>query len=679
MSLLYPVMLASAAAVIVPVLIHLFGRPRPRLTRFPSLMLLVGAHRQRHTRTRVRRIIALILRCLALALLALMLARPLTAWSPLAVLGESLGAIAILVDRSPSMKASLEDGSTPWERADQAADSVADALGPNARILPARAGTSLRPLLGRESVDMSEAQAALAAIGRTDERARIATCLEQLAAMDEEFARVFVITDLQATSLERISAPATALRVSLIDVGDDIAGNAALVDVRSDRPVHLRRRAIDLQVTARSWGDRDGRIPVTAELLEGDVSAGVDLEPGTDSIAALQFTPQTPGPLVTTLRLPPDDMPADDRRIVAAMVRDRLRVGMVGSRATTRFIHAALNPYPEGDARSIVAVSAIESSRDVTVGEFDAIVVTSPGAVGADLADTLAAAAREGTGVLVYSEEAPDASLLESLGLEGVRFEGLRTPQDGARLVEMETARPPLAEFADPGAGDLSAPTFREVRDIVVNGDGAPAVLARLDDGTPLLVEGAVGAGRTLLLAASPDASMSDLVRMPEFVPLMHRLVTYLAAGVEPAILDASPGETVVVELPRGHTDARPVGPGGDEIAHEIAEGCLSFVTGRVGAFRIVDAGEDIAVLAVNLDPAEADPARLNHVEARNRLSPLRAEVVAWDHLDDFLETIGPEEADISVLFAFLALLVLAIEAVQSLQPDSSSSRNRDE
>ncbi|MBD3292512.1 MAG: hypothetical protein GF393_06280, partial [Armatimonadia bacterium] len=104
MTLAAPIWLAAAASVVVPVLIHLFGRPRPQLRRFPSLMLLRRAQTQRRSTTRLRRIISLILRCLALVLLAVVLAGPLSEWPPIARLGERLGGTAMILDRSPSMR-----------------------------------------------------------------------------------------------------------------------------------------------------------------------------------------------------------------------------------------------------------------------------------------------------------------------------------------------------------------------------------------------------------------------------------------------------------------------------------------------------------------------------------------------------------------------------------------------
>ena len=100
MTWLSPLYLAAAAGVAVPILIHLFGRPRPRHVRFPSLRLLRVAHRERHSSVRLQRLLSLILRCLALLLLAAALALPAARARSLAALGRPLGTTAVLVDVS---------------------------------------------------------------------------------------------------------------------------------------------------------------------------------------------------------------------------------------------------------------------------------------------------------------------------------------------------------------------------------------------------------------------------------------------------------------------------------------------------------------------------------------------------------------------------------------------------
>ena len=53
-------------------------------------------------------------------------------------------------------------------------------------------------------------------------------------------------------------------------------------------------------------------------------------------------------------------------------------------------------------------------------------------------------------------------------------------------------------------------------------------LVARVEDGTPVLVEHRIGAGNVLLVNASPDDAFSDLPNSKVFVPFMDRLLASL-------------------------------------------------------------------------------------------------------------------------------------------------------
>ncbi|MEE8169458.1 MAG: BatA domain-containing protein, partial [Phycisphaerae bacterium] len=74
--LLHPAMAFGAAAVASPILIHLLSRRRFRRVLWPAMDFLLEAHRQNRRRARIEQLILLALRCLAVLLLVLVLARP---------------------------------------------------------------------------------------------------------------------------------------------------------------------------------------------------------------------------------------------------------------------------------------------------------------------------------------------------------------------------------------------------------------------------------------------------------------------------------------------------------------------------------------------------------------------------------------------------------------------------
>src|SRR5262245_64089554 len=104
MNFLAPAFLAGLAAIAIPVIIHMINRERKVVVEFPSLMFLHKIPYKSVRRQKIRHLLLLILRCLALALFVAAFARPWFDRSKAAPgLGSSSRELVILIDRSYSM------------------------------------------------------------------------------------------------------------------------------------------------------------------------------------------------------------------------------------------------------------------------------------------------------------------------------------------------------------------------------------------------------------------------------------------------------------------------------------------------------------------------------------------------------------------------------------------------
>src|SRR3954470_21023303 len=115
MTFLAPIMLAGAAAVTVPLALHFFYRARYRPLPWAPMKFLKEAIEQTSRRLKFQEWLLLLLRCLALILLALAIARPGTHTSSSGGSSETIDAVFVF-DTSYSMAA--RDGEkTRLERA----------------------------------------------------------------------------------------------------------------------------------------------------------------------------------------------------------------------------------------------------------------------------------------------------------------------------------------------------------------------------------------------------------------------------------------------------------------------------------------------------------------------------------------------------------------------------------
>src|SRR5512139_1017222 len=115
--LLAPLNLLAALAVAVPIAIHLLQRRREATVDFPAVRFLLLAQRRAARHLRVRRLLLLLVRCLAVLCFALLLARPVVQAPGAAFREGEPGFTALILDTSLSMTALSADGSTRFDAA----------------------------------------------------------------------------------------------------------------------------------------------------------------------------------------------------------------------------------------------------------------------------------------------------------------------------------------------------------------------------------------------------------------------------------------------------------------------------------------------------------------------------------------------------------------------------------
>ncbi len=130
LSLAAPAMIAGLILLGVPIAAHLTGHKELREVHFPTLRFLRASELKVRRRTRLEAWMVLLLRCLAVAALVGLFARPSFTWTATSLAGLDPGVpTLILLDGSASMTIEHE-GSTIFEAAVTEAGRLLDGLGP---------------------------------------------------------------------------------------------------------------------------------------------------------------------------------------------------------------------------------------------------------------------------------------------------------------------------------------------------------------------------------------------------------------------------------------------------------------------------------------------------------------------------------------------------------------------
>lgn len=347
---------AGLGAVCVPILIHLLARRRFRRVRWAAIDFLRQAQRENRRRMRIRELILLALRCLAVLLVGLLLARPFLQPSGLASLigGDRQRQHLFVLDDSYSM-AHSRGGESAFIRAvgglrlnlrRLARSSSGDAAAVIRASAPRSAAFSVASL---SDANLQSLLDGLDGLQPTQGRARWDEAADGVAGLLARAggpvdAVIYLISDFQRPDwappdpparfapLRNLTEQGRTVHLVLIDVGTDSADNLTLSDLRADQRQVVT--GLTVRLTAEvSNHTRAASEPGQIEVLVDDASRpGVPLPaipPGQRVAVPFEVAFAETGTHTLHVALPPDGIECDNHRYLAVEVVPAVRVLLV--------------------------------------------------------------------------------------------------------------------------------------------------------------------------------------------------------------------------------------------------------------------------------------------------------------------------------------------------------------
>ncbi|TAJ02724.1 MAG: hypothetical protein EPO68_17895 [Planctomycetota bacterium] len=665
----HPGLLGLAALAVVPLLIHLLRRRKPRTLEWGAMRLVRLAHERTRRRTNFENLLLLLLRMAAVAAGALLIARPLLRDDALpGVLDAPRRDVVLLLDASASMQ-QLAGGESAFSRALREAErelgTLRDERGDRAVLIVA--GEQAQLLAERS---LGEVRAALAGDlaaedGTADYAgacALVGRWLERRSELDARHApELHLYTDLQhsglstrefGAALDALAPYGVALQVHSVagtERPDDLAVEAPRVLVPHPRP----GVPFPVEVDVHNAGAR----PATARiaLFVGGEKVGSEalaVDGGARTRARFEARVAASGEVLVEARLEGDAYPLDDASGSVIEVAAPLDVLLVSGeldadleRDPSAYLQAALGSTggaetPLSDAALFdarVVGSAELDSPDVDLARPDVVWLVDLPSLSANAAARLRARLDAGAPLVISlgPRSEPSAWAAWSCAEDGAfgpqallpaRLDGRRELADRApgyfRAATIDAEHPALSFFAD----ERWRPLFCELpyRGFVASTPARDArVLARFDDpsASPLLVELPLARTSVYLWTSSFDRAWSRLPDSPRtLIPLLQE---WLLGAADPtrAPRRAVVGATLFAELrgfPREPSwrapDDRTVPLAGP--VQEVAANLWRVECGerarRVGAWRLVCADAPPRHWWIELPQVERDLARID-------------------------------------------------------------------
>jgi hypothetical protein len=595
-------LLAGALGAALPIWLHLLQQHKQDPFPFASTMFFERRTESTTYQRRLKYKFLMALRIALLLLLAFAFAQPFLRRPP-AILNASNALSIVVVDNSFSMREGgrLEDAKGKARSAlPMSGDAQVWALG------------SRVALLSPVTKDKGELQGAINSIGASDEKsnfADLARSLRDTARSTGRALKVTFITDAQRTALPPSFADLAlenGTDFKVVEVGRKLP-NYTVETVNAPRTSgDLTKAKVSAVVTA--FNAPAAKLNVTLKI-NGKPAGTKAIEVPENGRATVEFT-GFEGPygwLRGEVEINEADALAADNRFYFATERaDPRKVLYITEQQGTRaalYFRAAL----EAGAQALFQLEELSpaAAANANLTNYAFAVLNDPGSSASGIEDKLKKYVEGGGAVFIAA--GPKTAALAALPVAALKVDGSRVAQRGAeRYFTAAQADPTYPSLRRSGRLD-GVRFFEAVKIEAASGPGL-IIAAKLEDGSPLLLEKKIGEGKAVILASSLDNVTNDFPVKPGFVPFVEQTAAYLGRVEDKTSSypvdsyldlreDASRKEAVEVLGPKGER----------ALTLKESASASSLRLGEAGFFEVRRGSGREELIAVNVDRRESD------------------------------------------------------------------------
>jgi hypothetical protein len=533
---LNPLFLFGLAAGVIPILIHRLVQRHGKVKKFSAVRLLLRSQQNLVRPERLKELILLALRVLAVMSLALLIARPIWLFPGVFSSGEE-GAKVLILDNSLSM-GYREDQGERFELARARARGILNTLrgpvlilptapapGKNLDDLPVEWMNSEQALRELETIPLS--------FGKGDPGGALNRAFQAGKDLKAPL-EIVILTDLargeweglQQGQLKNVPSNLTLTLVRFGRIQRD--PNLAVTDAHLSRGEAVVGTPGRLEVTVGNLSSQAAS--AQAQLLLDNVKVeqkSIDLPPGEDGKLSFDLNLEKPGWVRGEVRLAGDRLPLDDRFYFPIKARERVKVLVVDGDPRTAlkasesyYLVNALQPgRGEGTPFSVQVTQEGELER-MDTESYEAIFLLN---VPQPPSPPLAAHLQAGKPLFIFLGNRVKPEHYQRLPFFTWQLKEIKEGGAPVRIIPEpgSLSREGFTSFFEISGESLKKASFE--RYYRVSKKGKP--LLALENGDPLLLEGEWGKGRVFLFASSADLDWNDLPLNAAFLPLIHGLV----------------------------------------------------------------------------------------------------------------------------------------------------------
>ncbi|MFT6129901.1 MAG: hypothetical protein ACJATN_001626 [Neolewinella sp.] len=637
MQFLYPSFLWALAALAIPIIIHLFYFRRFKKVAFSNVKFLKEVKEETSMRSRLRNLLVLAARCLALAALVFAFTQPFLPSAREVMTGRK--AVSLYVDNSFSMGAESDSAPLLQIAKDRARDIV-NAYGVEDRFQVVDndfRGRNQRLVGKEEALELIED----IRVAPASRRLSVVNSRQHSALRTENIDNkiTYLVSDFQRNIVDLVAEKIdTSVQLNLVPLTSVRERNIGIDSVWFEAPVPQLNQNNLLLVRVRNYGNEDlDNVRLSMNYLGQNKPEGKLKVPAQNYIIdSVYLNISEPGIGKAELRITDFPVQFDDVYHLTFRTADKLKVLNIDDDGQPqRNLRAALGGL------SVFAAS-YTGSRNIDYGSLadnDLIVLTDQVSVGSGLSEQLRIYVENGGNILVFPPKNADITSYNTF-LARVGADRLEAFAEQSREVSGLNRREFIFRdvFRNRSAA-LRLPTTTGNFPIGSIGSRQQEPLLTYRDGSVALAKYTLGEGNIYLSSAPLDNEVNNLALNAEiFIPMLYKMGISSGRRRQAAY---TIGQDEVIQTSRRSAGADIVfklrGKNGEFIPEQrvVDNRVLLTISNEVpeaGTYDLVLGDEVVDAFAFNYDRKESDLTYLNTSELAELATTLNVALLDADN-----------------------------------------------
>lgn len=667
MLFVYPAFLLGLLSLAIPVIIHLFHFRQYKKVYFSNVQFLKNIQQQRSSRNKLKKILILITRLLALLFLVLAFARPFIPARQHISAGKT-HLVSVFVDNSYSMQTLNREGSL-LDEARRRAKEIASGYGMNDRfqLLTQDLEGRHQRLLSRDEfydeVDKIKVSAQSRQLQQVINR--------QQSLLNTQFngdKAIYILSDFQKNmfSSKALKTDSTTA-LNLIKLRSNLLANVTVDSVWLLSAVHRPGESEKLVVRLHNYADEKAEKVPLKLLVNGEQKAlgGFTIKARGVQNDTLSFSGLKPGWQQAEIDLQDHPVSFDDQFYFSFKVQQKMPLLLVDGGTPDKYLTA------------VFATDGFFEPRNVHDGNVDyaglsgypLVVLSNIKAISTGLAQQLKTYVNKGGTLLVFPADGADVTSYRSLLLPiAADYPGTVSANAG-KVARINLQNPVFKNTFEQLPQNPDLPLVTRYYELTGTSRSGRESLMDLPGGKTFFAVYPYGKGKTYLSAVPLDDSYSNLPHHALLVPLLLRIA--LLSGHDPALFYTIGGDEIVETLPIQSTDKQllKLHMGQQVIIPDVRQqegGTMLYLSDQVrepGNYRLQRQDSLMAVLAFNNNRSESDLTYMDEAELK-ALSGGKQSTVIQAGAASLKDTVAKANIGLELwkLCIILALISLAAE-----------------